>query len=217
MSVRFSQLNARVESLREHLLPTPFDVTGVYAEAERVQIRARSFVLLSHAELETYFEDRVIEIAKSALKAWTGRGHVSRSTFCLLGFSDQKLEGPPASLDPPGKNKEKEWPELLDITHRFEAAVQRYIHMALNKNHGIKQADLLSLLLPIGFSSTKFDSTLLQEFDAFGSTRGLFAHGGTGHVRQQVDPKTEYDRLISLLNLLRPIDDELDVLLAGAV
>jgi hypothetical protein len=58
-------LRERVEGLRNHLLPTPFDPTGTYSDEAGTQIRALAFRVLAHAELETYFEERVVEIAKS--------------------------------------------------------------------------------------------------------------------------------------------------------
>lgn len=86
--------------------------------------------------------------------------------------------------------------------------------MVTKDNHGIKQANLLAMLLPIGFSPDKLDSVQLEEFDNFGSARGAVAHGGPGYVRQSVDPKAEYERISKLLPFIEAHDVELDRLLA---
>jgi hypothetical protein len=69
-SARYQALRQRVEMLREHLLPNPFDPTGNYVDEAAVRTRTLSFRVLAHAELETYFEDRVVEIAKASWRRW---------------------------------------------------------------------------------------------------------------------------------------------------
>jgi hypothetical protein len=66
-SSRLTDVHIRIEDLRMYLLPAPFLLPGSYEDERSVHIRTVSFRVLAHAEIETYFEDRVVEIAKVAL------------------------------------------------------------------------------------------------------------------------------------------------------
>ncbi|WP_147707686.1 HEPN domain-containing protein [Microvirga massiliensis] len=216
--MRLNLLRERTEVLRKHLLPDPFEPTGLYTDEVGVRIRALSFRVLAHAELETYFEERASEIAQSAWKAWKRKRYVSRPALYLLAFSGREMQKPPQSLRAPDKNKEKAWPELIDIQERLKRATAEFIDRAIKDNHGVKEANLLSMLLPIGFTQEMCDETLLATLNDFGSLRGEAAHAGAAsHVTKGVDPKDEYDRVQMIISGLEPIDRDLDTLLVEAV
>src|SRR5262245_18660196 len=104
-SKRFDALVAGVEVLREHLLPKPFDPTGSYTEDTLT--RALAFRVLAHAEIEAYFEERVLEASREALKHFRSGGGVRRSLVALLAFSGLTIEAPPDTLAAPQANQAK--------------------------------------------------------------------------------------------------------------
>jgi len=57
-SKRLSQLENRLETLEKHFLPAEkdFSLTGNYSKEQHDKTKA--YLLLVHAELEAYFEDR---------------------------------------------------------------------------------------------------------------------------------------------------------------
>lgn len=217
MSVHFRALTSGVRELRNRLLPKVFIATGNYRFGDSVEIKARSFVVLAHAEMETYLEERVIEIATTALQSWNSQAWVCRTTLCLLGFSGKELERPPSSLAPPKPNLTKKWPARLDISSRLEDAVKQYVDSISTRNHGVREPNILKMLLPIGYHHSKCDPLLLTELNNFGSVRGQLAHHRRARAVQQViDPETEFRRIDGLLKLLAPVDRELNVLLKEA-
>lgn len=217
-SARYTVLLERIEHLRKHLLPAVFSETGLYADDDEVAIKTLSFRVLTHAEIESFLEDRVIEIAKLALQEWKGRKLVSRVLLGLLAFSGQEMKKPPVCLAPPNSNKAKIWSEVISSNSRLEKSVSGFVRAVQHDNHGIRESNLLSILLPVGMESTELDPTLVADLDSFGRSRGEAAHSSTSgsRVRQSLDPKDEYRRVLELISGMRAIDHRLDELLADA-
>jgi len=203
-----------VKDLRRLLLPARFDPTGSYRDPTRVSTRALAFRVLAHAELEAYFEDRVLEVSLAALRAWENARKVSEVTLHLIGFAGRTLELPPDSLSSADVRKAKEWASKTTIEDRLSRCVSDFQRRVRIENHGVKEANLLQMLIPIGFDISKCDAVFLGSMNAFGEARGLVAHtSGRAHVRKGVDPKDEYDKLRAIISSIVPIDDELTRLL----
>jgi hypothetical protein len=216
-SARLKALQVRTKDLRRLLLPHKFDATGIYRDEHRVRARALSFRVLAHAEIETYFEDRVVEIAKVAWASWKNRRHLSTAGLHLLAFSGRQMNRPPETKDPPTDNKKKQWAEQVGIDGRLGASISDFIYRMENENHGIKEKNVLSMLLPVGCECDKIDGLLLATLSQFGADRGAAAHSSTAkHLTIAIDPKDEYDRVARIISDLGPIDAELDAILAGA-
>jgi hypothetical protein len=212
-SERFLQLTAQLSTLRGHLLPNPFEETGLYEDHEKVAASALGYRVLSHAEIEAYFEDRALEIVNRARLAWENSSHISRVSLCLMAFSGLTMALPPDSLQPPSENKRRIWPDLLDLGRRLRPVFTEYNTYVRTENHGIKEKNLLSILLPIGIEHSSLDPAFLVEIDSFGSMRGHTAHTSSrAAVRRAVDPKEEFNRVESLLGGIEAIDRLLDEL-----
>jgi len=86
---------------------------------------------------------------------------------------------------------------------------------ALNENHGIREKNLLGMLLPIGIESDDIDATWLATIDGFGQDRGSAAHksSAVSRTQQPPDPKNEFDRVTYLLQGLKDIDEMLNYLM----
>jgi hypothetical protein len=216
-SARFQELESRAKTLRRLLLPSKFSPTGSYRDALRVTTRALSFRVLAHAELETYLEDRVLEVATTALQAWEAQKFVSIVTFHLIGFSGRTVELPPEALFTTDQNKTKDWAPKTTIDSRFSKCVSEFYKRVQFENHGVKEKNIMGMFVPIGFNMTKCDSLFLQTMSTFGEARGAVAHtSGKSHVQKAVDPRDEYANLLKILASLEPIDDEFDRLLTAA-
>lgn len=214
-SQRFRLLRKNVNKLRKLLLPSKFSPTGVYTASMRVSMRALSFRVLAHAEIETYFEERAIEISKTAWNSWKNNRHSSCVILHLLGYSGQTIGIPPDSLQPPPNKNGRKWSdEESSIKDRLERSVTKYIYNVSHQNHGIKEKNILSIVLPLGFDVGKCDQLTLTTLDQFGSERGAAAHSSAlGAVTQLVDPQNEFSKVRGIIEELMPFDAEFDRLL----
>lgn len=216
-SKRFSVLQGRIKELKRLLLPSRFDPTGSYKDPLRITTRALSFRVLAHAEVETYLEDRVLEIATAALKAWEDKQFVSPATLHLLAFSGRSFDRPPETLRPPDEQKAKDWPSRISINDRFSKCISEFHKRVRTENHGVKEKHILDLLLPVGFDVSKCDVLFLQTMNNFGEARGAVAHtSGKSHIQKAVDPKDELNILHEILASLVSVDLELDRVLQAA-
>lgn len=213
-SDRFAQLYIQLKTLRIHLLPDTFEPTGFYFDQEKVATAALAYRVLSHAEIESYFEDRVLQALDHARTAWEDNMHVSRVILGLLAFSGREMRLPPDTLEAPNENKRKEWPEQVDINKRLSLIMADFNHYIRKKNHGIKERNLLAMLLPIGVSHSELDPIFLADMDSFGGLRGAAAHSSSRtSVRQAVDPAEELKRVEALLPGIESVDRIIDSLI----
>src|SRR5262245_57457404 len=94
----FEELVARVRELESHLLPThKDDLTYSRAEYDRV----RAYVLLVHAEVEAYMEQRVLDEVTRRMSAWKSSRTPSVTLMGILAFCPEEWVGPIESLDAP--------------------------------------------------------------------------------------------------------------------
>jgi hypothetical protein len=63
-SVRYTTLAKQVQELRKHLLPRTFSATGTYTDAAR--LKAASFRIHCHAEIEYYLEELLRDLITAA-------------------------------------------------------------------------------------------------------------------------------------------------------
>jgi hypothetical protein len=218
VSPEYISLRSGIAELRKHLLPAKFDSTGTYKHPAKVSAKAASFRVLAHAEFEAYLENRAVEIAKTAWKSWKANTHVSPVLMCLLGYSSLQMKLPPETIKPSNNQTAQEWKEeFLSLYDKLNKSVSTFVRRAVVENHGVKEGNVLSLLLPIGFDSDKIDPLLLLDLNTFGEARGRAAHsGGVYFVTQLINPADEHQKVKKLLKDLLPVDAELDTLLSSA-
>ncbi len=195
--------------LRRMFLPEEFDPTGSYPEEQTTQTFA--FRLLAHAEIEGFLEDRAKELSKTALAAWRNGKKPSTSLVSLVAFSGLEHRTPPGTLAAPQPSQSKTWPKEVELDERIVAAVTAF-HRRLSQNHGIKEENLLGILLPIGLSTGDIDPTLLAELNSLGSDRGTTAHTSVQHVTIVPDPRDELKRVQRILEQLQAVDIKLETL-----
>ncbi len=192
-SRRFRQLQSRINEL-ENLLPSTRP-TGDYTRDEFDRVRA--FQLLGHAEIEAFIEDVGMATVNSAFKKWSVDGKARRPLLSLLAYTEVKLGHPPQVL-PFGR------PELRQ---RLEKVKNSYSYLVKNSN-GIREKDVLAVLMSAGLREADFDTTWLATIDSLGKRRGETAHT-TFRVQSPPDPVTERDRVRDVIRGLEPLDEKL--------
>ena len=171
---RLQRLLTRLDKLEAHLLPAVFSLTGRYTPRQHDYTKA--FLLLVHAELESYFEDRARKLATNAAARYQSKGICTPVLSRLLVYhhaTKDELGG----LSPDAVRK----------------AINYYLDH-LDKNHGIKEKNLLTIFLPLGIGHAHLDAQLIAACNQLSLKRGQFAHASF-KTHQQVDPKTERDNI----------------------
>ncbi len=172
---RLRRLVSRISELEDRYLPSTFSLTGRYSRRQRDDTKA--FLLLVHAELESYFEDRVRKIAEKSADRYRRSGFctpvLSRLILYYHAFAQKKFE-------PVSQNV-------------MQKAMNLYLDR-VQANNGIKEKDLLGLFLPLGISHQAMDTQLVTACNQLGQKRGEFAHASF-KTHQQIDPKTERDNI----------------------
>lgn len=190
-SARLLQLKQRLTTLRRHLLPADFSATGSYSP--RVFDRTRGYRILAHAEFEAYLEERCWDIASQSIQQW----HNSQSPRKVL-MSLLTRCGPE-----PSKGQ--------TLTERIWTAGNNY-KQKIKLNHGIREANLVSILQPISIELTDLDSTWVSTVDSFGSARGEVAHNAIG-TQRPIDPQTELATVMQVRDGFIDVDRMLSSLL----
>jgi hypothetical protein len=190
---RLQRLLTRLDNLEEHFLPASFSLTGRYTQRQRDHTKA--FLILAHAELESYFEDRARSLVVNAQARYQSKGICTPVLSHLLVYhSAAKDELAPVSPNAAGK------------------AINYYLDH-LDRNHGIKEKNLLTIFLPLGIGHAELDAQLIAACNQLAQKRGQFAHASF-KSHQQVDPKTERDNIrLNILPELRNLERRLRVLL----
>ncbi len=209
-SKRYEQLERELSRIKTHMLPRKLSSTGLYSE--RVFARTIAFRLLAHAEIEAYLEDRVWELALNSLAAMQA-GAATRVAVALVAFSGVKSECPPDSLKPSKAVPLEQWNQRISVCAKLQAAVDSF-RWLVQQNHGMREENLLQLLVPVGVDVASLDSVWIASMDSYGSTRGTYAHSSASSYRATLkpDPQTELTTIGHLLAGLRDVDYQVNVL-----
>ncbi len=171
-SPRFRAMEAEIRKLGQALLPRRFDPSGSYSPKEIT--RAAAYRVLAHAEIEAYLEDRSVDVVRQSVINFKKAGTVNKVLLALLAFSGQKYDLPPDTLAPPPGTSTPDWLKRLDLVEKIDAAHSSFYHV-IQTNHGVKETNILKLLIPVGVDHSKLDPLWLATIDSFGETRGTYA------------------------------------------
>jgi hypothetical protein len=207
-SDKFITLKTQLDRLKDEFLPE-ISPTGSYSESQLS--RTAAYRVLAHAEIEYYLEERAWTIVIDAKKAWE-TGKTTRTLICLLGFSDLTMDKPPDTLKKPNNVKQDNHDKRLEITEKINSAIKSF-KKVIDNNHGLKEKNILALLLPIGIDSNDLDpnNTWFATMNTFGEKRGLVAHkSATSYMTTQTpDPANELNTVNQITDQFLLIIDEL--------
>jgi hypothetical protein len=177
-------MSKRLTELRQNLLPAKFNPIGLYSD--RVYERTRAFRVLAHAEFESFIEERAIEVINDAHKEWKKTGGIRPSLLALMAHWDASPQIPETLTDL-GDNSTK-YPTLAARIKKAKGDYSTYIN---TRNNGIKEKNLLLILLPLGITKGEIDATWLNETESWATSRGTVAHTSATKMQVQLDPKIE--------------------------
>ena len=206
----FSGLLVRMRELRNHLLPRTFNPVGAYAP--RWHDRAAGYRVLAHAEIQAFIElmvagalERCVESAKT--------NAVRLSTAWLFTYYNQTEHF--KNLEKTIFKSAQQYPIIIVDTDNFanhiEEIAKEFNTKVIKQNSGIREANILRLLIPIGVPLGLIESAVqgswLPKIDEFGQERGKTAH--QSGVNNLVDPKTEYETVQVILKGIKLIYAEI--------
>ena len=188
---KYIGLQSRLSKLRRVYLPHTFSPTGSYSDS--VYEKVRAYKVLAHAEMEYYFEEVALAIAKKSYVRWKSSNKASTPLLSLVAYYEGQFSPPPNTHD--GNNSDK------DLNWRIDTAYTNYNKMIRSNNHGIKEKNVLSIFLPIGVKVSDIDESMLLALENFGSERGIIAH--STRTSTLITPD---DALASVIDLMTYID-----------
>lgn len=209
-SQRFRTLEKELNKLKKYFFPRKFDPIKLYSE--RQLAHAIAYRVLAHAEIEAYLEDRVKEIAESAVKIWKEQEEIRRTLLSLMAFSGMQLEVPPDSVTPKQPSFTKKLEEQLQLDKKIGKAYSCFL-CSVKDNHGIKEKNLLTLLLPVGVNSDDLEQVWLSSMNSFGEKRGILAHTSASSYKttQQINPQDELDNVKKIVYGEKGIQGLIDI------
>ncbi|WP_144070111.1 HEPN domain-containing protein [Nonomuraea indica] len=186
-SRRYSRLCKRLANLERIFLPA-IDLLGNYTADQYDHVRA--YIVLCHAEIESYIEYMCLDLLEKAEERWKSKGKSSLCMAALMLYNERKVVAP--------KSLSKQVSADL-----FDAVVKKAFKLhreyLQRDNHGIKEANLMKMLLPLGFQEAEFDNVWLADMNSFGVMRGLVAHQSAQVVQNPPDPALAKQRVESVL------------------
>ena len=185
-SRRFLVLKKRVVQLGRDLLP-PVNPVGGYSLQDQDQIRG--FRILVHAEVEAFLEDLASEIVQKSLNRYTATGKANK-ILKTLAQAFCRSHRPTTGED------------------FYVRAVKQYQEDVIKGNHGIKEANICVLFLPIGIDRGLLDPAWLSTMSSFGAKRGEVAHSSF-RVATVLDPVIENNFVQQLTANLEQFDIQL--------
>jgi hypothetical protein len=203
-SVRFRTLTKELNRLKKQFIPK---IKPGHFYSPRQLALTLAYRVLAHAEIEAYLEDRVWEAALNAKNNWDSQGKTCCTLICLLAFSGQMMELPPDTLSPT-KPAKKIPDEKIKINKKIDLAINSFKRI-IDQNHGIKEANILSLLLPIGINPENLNIFWLATMNTFGEDRGVAVHtSATSPTTIRVlNPINELQRVEQIIQELLKVDE----------
>lgn len=193
MTESLAYLRKRINELKTGLNYDDYEEENI----ERFQELVRAFIVLSHAELEQYFEDVADKRLAKSLQDFIDNGNIDKFLLALASsnvysfkiydkFADSKVD---------------------DI--KLEKRIQKYYGEYRNRvihNNGIKEKYLVNLFIPLGLDDTDMDTEMLQYIEDLANKRGNIAHTGGIGVTSLLNYKEYVDKVYKILELLITFD-----------
>lgn len=163
-----------------------------------------AFRLLTHAELEGYFEKKA-ELALSALADDFNNERVASSSFASLIFLYllKKQIHHNWSASGLGDDAATRQAEYSDFKNLAQSALGYGRHF-IDSNNGIKANSIYVLSALMGYFEDELDSVLVQDLNQYGIKRGDVAHDSwTKNTRTFESAEIEKSRLLRILELTK--------------
>lgn len=162
-----------------------------------------AFRLLTHAELEGYFESKAID-ALTALDTAFKAGQVMTSRFVTLIYlylwrEKQQLTWPQLLGDDPQSRQQD-----AAYTKQLAQEALGFGRQFVKANNGIKESSIQVLSAVMGFFPDELDQVLVSELNQYGKKRGDVAHCSWSFNSRTFDSADiEKNRLTTILDLTK--------------
>jgi hypothetical protein len=199
-SQRYRDLTRRLYELRRCFLPEEFDPFGNYDRDTLMM--ASAYIVLAHAEIESFIEDRATETAIAAMKSWRDHKKVDCILIGLIGHYAKQIK----NNDPDDTNQKIN--RKKDINDMITQSTNIFLN-EIKANNGIRESSISKLLTPIGIGVESFDPTWILNMDNYGRGRGEIAHISQKNytTKKQINPEEEFKMVNSLVrNGLKKLD-----------
>lgn len=160
--------------------------------------------MLAHAEIEACLEDLGVLTVNAAFDRWQEDQQPRTTLIALMTFSERKDTGVPETLHRR---------PALTLRGRLLDVRNAYVNWVKGQNHGIREENVLRILLPAGIREHEIDPAWLSTIDSFASNRGATAHRA-GRPQTPPDPAAELQTVRSIVDGLIPLDARLSELRA---
>ncbi|WP_324674609.1 HEPN domain-containing protein [Bacillus velezensis] len=208
-SNRYNNLESRLNDLENHYVSQLYEKSVIDLNPKELDM-CRGYRVLCHAEVESYLEDRALELLNFSRSNWFQYKKISTSLLSL--FAHYKF------LDNPEINGYEEVSErnnnrkYMKLEEKIGKICADFKEEKIKMNHGLKQKNLINLLVPLGIDIFELDTAWLSTMDSFGSRRGETAHTSV-HTQQPIDLTTEKNDLEIIKHGLKELDEIIDNML----
>lgn len=193
ISTRWLESLEELALLRTTLIKV--NATGSYPAS--AYVKARGFVVLAHGVIEGYVEGIALEVVDGAIKGFESDDKARTALLALLLYGHDGSVPDAFSGGPWG------------VRAALKTSRQR-LRDWTEANNGIKEKDVLRLLLPTGLKESDMGSTWLTAMSELGELRGRVAHKGVPPgASHPVDPKDAADSVEKVLTTLCRLDSKL--------
>ena len=201
-SQEFRRLANAISLLKAELLPADLesdDFPVVYSQQStedlsHLSTKAKAFIALSHAEIEEYIENRATSIESNALSVWERQRKVGISLLSLMIFFPKRKDKKTTEFSSNvSRNK------LVNYLDTEIEEVNRLFRQRVKNNHGIRSANLYSLLIPIGLKIDVFDELWIQEVESLANDRGQIVHKSRYGISQPINPRDKFEQVYKIL------------------
>lgn len=131
-------------------------------------LKVQALVLFSHSAFEAYLEAIGWAVAQEAIRIHDTEARITRAFVALM---TSKLI---VDLTPNVARRLNN--ELINNMSVFVREANNRYRSVIDSNHGVKERDQKNLLFPIGIDPETVDVILMNNLNAFGTTRGSIAH-----------------------------------------
>ncbi len=132
------------------------------------QIKLRALVSLIHAEFETYFEQLGFFVISNYQNNTLTKRQKAKINYSIICYGTKVYEGASET-----------------ITNRIEGNI---VHLkgVIANNNGIKEKDILKIILPLSFPVAQINQTWMNTINSFGSMRGDLIHNSLNQVTRLI-------------------------------
>jgi len=164
----------------------------------------KSFRILFHSEIEYYFESIAIKKVEKSLSLWLHDQTINATLLGIMAFSRNFLPNVPRKLS--------EISNRNDLNFRIHSTVKWYKDLIEKSNNGIKENNIIPIIVPLGIDYTKINQELLSALTTYGSKRGELAHVSYAKVINIMDPSDEIQATELIVTEIKILDELLNCL-----